>query len=124
MFRERLFAARLAFLDGQSEDDAHKGLLVGDDFPDVKRLSCIHLARCLSSVRCERGFSLMAILKTKVRNKLTVPTLSALMMISFNGPKRRDYTSRNEYTAAIRELAVEAREHWKAKTKRCISRSK
>jgi len=66
----------------------------------------------------------MTIIKTKVRTMLTAPTLSALMMISSNGPKRRDYAPRNEYRAAIRELAVEAREYWKAKTKRCIGRSK
>ena len=34
VFGERLFATRLAFLDGQSEDDADKGLLVGVDFPE------------------------------------------------------------------------------------------
>ena len=44
------------------------------------------------------------------------------MMISSN--EHRDYAYRNEYRAAIRELAVEDREHLKAKTKRCIGLSK
>ena len=50
----------------------------------------IALVLCLSTVWYERGFSLMALIKTKLRNCMNTETLDALMMIAANGPLMSD----------------------------------
>ena len=126
IFRDQLWQARILLLSKKAtctaaEYDkerslAYKKLLEGDALPDVKVLCAIHCIICLSTVWCERGFSLMSIIKTKLRNCMNIETLDALMMISSNGPDLAD-------TEALDQLIAEALEHWKSKIKRCVARS-
>jgi hypothetical protein len=45
----------------------------------------------LSSAECERGFSLMNLNDSPVRNQLSIPTLSSLIFIKVNGPRPEDF---------------------------------
>jgi hypothetical protein len=90
--------------------------LKSDDLPDVKVLASIFMILCLSSVLCEQGFSLMANIKTKLRNCMNIETLDALMMISSNGPSLADKDAMNR-------LIDRAFEHWLTVQKRCLARS-
>ena len=99
--------------EGLSLEDGYRKVLASDSLPDVKRLACFFLVLCLSTVWCERGFSLMAQIKTKLRKCMNIETLDALMMISSNGPKLSD-------KEAILKLIDEAFAHWLARQKRCL----
>ena len=102
--------------EGVSLEDGYRKVLASDSLPDVKRLAFFFLVLCLSTVWCERGFSLMAQIKTKLRNCMNIETLDALMMISSNGPKLSD-------KEAILKLIDESFAHWLARQKRCLARS-
>jgi hypothetical protein len=56
------------------------------DFPSIH--SFLKLVATLSpgSVDCERSFSLMNLIKTDIRNSLTVTSLANLMHCAANGP--------------------------------------
>jgi len=55
-------------------DDGYNELLKDLSLcPHVKYLLCVHLVLCLSTVWCERGFSAMARIKTKLQNKMNTP---------------------------------------------------
>ena len=97
-------------------DEAYAELLRSDSLPETKRLLSIFCILCLSTVWCERGFSLMAITKQKLRNRLTVITLDALMMVAANGPSMTE-------TEAIDTLINEALVYWKSKCKRNVNKS-
>ena len=101
---------------GLSLSDGYDELLKSDVLPDVKVLACIFMVLCLSSVPCEKGFSLMANIKTKLRNCMNIETLDALMMISSNGPSMGD-------KEAMVRLIDRAFEHWLQVQKRCLARS-
>ena len=126
IFRDQLWKARVVLLSKKATCTAaeynkevslaYEELLKGGALPDVKVLCSIHCIVCLSTVWCERGFSLMSIIKTKLRNCLNIETLDAHMMTSSNGPNLDD-------TEACDQLISEALEHWKGKVKRCIARS-
>ena len=61
----------------------NQGRKVPDDLlPLLRCCSCIPV----SSAECERGFSLMNIVCTSVRNRLTVKRISNLMFIKLHGP--------------------------------------
>jgi hypothetical protein len=102
--------------EGYSLEGAYRLLLSRPGCPNVKILAAISLVLCLSTVWCERGFSLMAVIKTKLRNCLNSETLDALMMIASNGPLMKDH-------AAVATLIDEAYEHWRSVHKRQISKS-
>ena len=59
---------------------------------------------------------LTAIIKQKLRNRLTAITLGALMMVAANGPSMTE-------TEAIGTLIDEALEYWKSKCKRNVNKS-
>lgn len=101
---------------GDSLEDTAREVLSSSTLPDVKILYAISLVLCLSTVWCERGFSLMAIIKTKLRNCMNIETLDALMMIASNAPNLSDHE-------AVEALLEEAYEHWRTKQKRCLARS-
>ena len=101
---------------GVSLSEGYDELLKDSTLPEVKVLACIFMVLCLSSVPCEQGFSLMANIKTKLRNCMNVETLDALMMISSNGPPMAD-------TEAVLKLINRAFEHWLTVQKRCLARS-
>ena len=112
-FKHSLYALKSR---GLSLDEGYRELLAEDALPDVKRLACFFLVLCLSTVWCERGFSLMAMIKTKLRNCMNIETLDALMQIASNRPEVSD-------TEAIMELIEEAYQEWLKLQKRCLARS-
>ena len=65
----------------------------------------------------------MALIKTKLRNCLSVITLDALMMISSNGPRLDLYKSFDDYARAVGLLLDRALEHWRTKATRNVKRS-
>ena len=50
--------------------------------PDAKRLLCIYLATCLSTVWCERGFSDLCLTKTKLQNRMNTCTIDDRLIIT------------------------------------------
>ena len=66
-----------------TKDDAY-GLI----FPELQRLASIALMIPLSTAWPERGFSTLARIKTKLRNRLLDSTLCALINVSMNGPSQ------------------------------------
>jgi hypothetical protein len=48
----------------------------------------------VSSAACERGFSQLNLQHTAVRNRLTISSISNLLMISINGPCLRDWNAK------------------------------
>ena len=116
ILRAMLFRARLAMSSGVSREGAYKQVLEGDLLPEAKIMLSVFLVLCLSTVWCERGFSCMAMIKTKLHNCMNMDTLDALMMIAMNGPDFDD-------PAAVDALLDDALEHWKKKAKRNIKKS-
>ena len=55
-------------------------------FPNLTKLATIGLLLPVSSVDCERGFSTLSRVKTKLRNRLSNKVLNYLLMISIEGP--------------------------------------
>ena len=86
--------------------------------PHVKYLLCVHLVLCLSTVWCERGFSAMARIKTKLQNKMNTPTLGARMMVYSNGPALTD-----ENESALTQIFEETLQYWSTLQKRMPARS-
>ena len=87
VFKALLFKFRL---EGASLDAGYAELIESDTMPNVKTLACYFLVLCLSTVWCERGFSLMLLIKNRLRNGLQTETLVAFMMISSNGPEMHE----------------------------------
>jgi hypothetical protein len=54
--------------------------------PDIQRIAIAALALPVTSVECERGFSTLNLIKTKLRNRLNTDTLCALIRIKIEGP--------------------------------------
>ena len=77
-FYKKMFEANAA----SSEEDNESTPLS----PSIRFLVCAFLCIELSSVCCERGFSIMNRIKCKARNRMYVDTLDSLMMIALNGP--------------------------------------
>ena len=58
----------------KKRDDGYNELLKDLSVcPHVKYLLCVHLVLCLSTVWCERGFSAMACIKTKLKKQKEYP---------------------------------------------------
>jgi hypothetical protein len=115
VFKYLLFDAKM---DGQTLEQAYEKLLQTDTMESVKYLACVFLALCLSTVWCERGFSLMAAIKTKSRNRMVTPTMDDQMMVQSNGPA---VTQENK--SRIDELLHLAFDHWSLSCTRMPSKS-
>ena len=105
--------------DGVALADGYAGLLGGDGMESmthVKTLACCFLVLVLATVVCERGFSGMNYVKSKLRNNLASRMLDALLMIYFNGPDMVD-------AAAIDEIVDKAYVLWKCLAVRMPQRS-
>ena len=76
----------------------------------------IFLILCMSTVPCEQGFSLMALIKNKLRNCLHIATVNAHMMVASNGPDLTD-------KAGVKRVLDKAKKHWQEQVKRCPNRS-
>jgi hypothetical protein len=64
------------------------------DFPTIQKILKISLTLAPGSVDCERAFSLQNLIKTKLRNSLTVETLSNLIRCSKDGEEVMDFNWR------------------------------
>ena len=108
-----------------SNEETYKSLLQDysvlfkdDALSCIKYLSCIHLCLCLSTVWCDRGFSLMNNIKIKSRNRMNTETLDDRMMICSNGPA---VSAQN--TKEIDEMVDVVFEHWSQTLTRTPSRN-
>ncbi len=54
--------------------------------PSLDLLVWIRLTTCLATVWCERGYSTINLMNTKMRNRLKTSLLDDLMMINHDGP--------------------------------------
>ena len=97
-------------------DAYNEALRFCENFEDIKLLLCASLVLVISTVWCERGFSVMAEIKTKQRNQMTTLTLDDHMMSCLNGP---DFADKE----AVDRLIARALVHWKNKRKRMPQRS-
>lgn len=61
--------------------------MYSDIYPDFATLATIMLVSPLTSVPCERGFSVHNNLKTKLRNRLGHETVTKIMRIQQEGPE-------------------------------------
>ena len=82
----------------------------------VTILASIWLIEVLSSVECERGFSLMNLIKTKLSNRMNVATLDARLQVAANGPPIQDH-------AAVEAILEAAYAIWVSSCKRNIRKS-
>ena len=105
-FYKKMFEANAA----SSEEDNESTPLS----PSIRFLVCAFLCIELSSVCCERGFSIMNRIKCKARNRMYVDTLDSLMMIALNGPMDK---------TAKKVLIEEAYAHWASLCQRNILKS-
>ena len=55
-------------------------------FPNLSKLATIGLLLPMSTVDCERGFSVLSRIKTNIRNRLSSKILNDLMTITVEGP--------------------------------------
>ena len=62
-----------------------------DEFPTIHKLLQISVTLAPGSVDCERAFSLQNIVKTKLRNRLTVKSTSDLMRCSRDGDSIKNF---------------------------------
>ena len=60
-------------------------------FPNLHKLAVIALVIPMSSADCERGFSALKRIKTRLRNRLSNRILNNLLMISIEGPELKDF---------------------------------
>lgn len=79
---------------GMTVFDAWHQLLSDDSFvaryPNMCKIAALFLIVMPTSVDCERAFSVMAMIKTKMRNQLEITSTDALMRIAMNGPTFSD----------------------------------
>ena len=59
--------------------------------PQLARLASLGLMIPFSTADCERAFSTMKQVKTKLRNRLKTTTLDCLLRISIEGPELKDF---------------------------------
>ena len=79
-----------------------------EDYPEITRLCKIAMCISVSSVACERGFSLQSKIKVKARTSLTHEALDMLMKLA-TGPEIKTFP----YELAMR--------HWNKEKKRRLA---
>ena len=79
-----------------------------DSLPEMKALVTIRLIYPYNTACCERGFSLMGLVKSYLRNRLYIETLDALMTIGMLGERYVDIADSNKSEAFFNE----AMNHW------------
>lgn len=62
-----------------------------DHSPGLKHIMFTLLALPMSSVDCERGFSIMKLVKTRLRNCLKQETLTNVMRVAIEGPPLAEF---------------------------------
>ena len=90
-----------------------------DNIPDgIKLLIQIRLVVCMNTACCERGFSLMKLIKSALRNRLYIQTLDALMTISLVGERYAGESMDNS------EFFEEVLKHWEGDSLRNPSQAR
>ena len=85
--------------------------------PDAKRLLCIYLATCLSTVWCERGFSDLCLTKTKLQNRMNTCTTDDRLIIT------QHLKDKFENLDKIQGIVAKAMVKFGQRIKRCPARS-
>ena len=98
-------------------DTFYKPVLEGASYKELRNLVAIWRVQLLSSVECERGFSMMALIKTKLSNRMSATILDARMQISIEGPPL------NESDGLLSAIIDDAIERWKEVCKRNVRKS-
>ena len=89
-------------LVGKKVDNGHQTLQTTKDvaqfaakneeqFPNVATAAKRLLVSPVSTIDCERGFSRQNLIKTAIRNSINTDNLENLMMISIEGPDRKEF---------------------------------
>ena len=60
--------------------------VLGEEVPVIKSVISRLLCAVLSTADCERGFSVMKLLKTALRNRISQQHLNAAMLVKIEGP--------------------------------------
>ncbi|XP_077869109.1 zinc finger protein 862-like [Saccoglossus kowalevskii] len=63
----------------------------GDVVPTLHQLASIALTLPISTADCERGFSVVGRVKTKLRNRLSQKILRCLLYLSAEGPATQEF---------------------------------
>ena len=133
VFREEMAKGWFAYLDQEptgldpfQQSQAREKFVVGfyaalfcqtdRTYREVPIIAVVWAMQCLSTTDCERGFSIMALIKTHHRNRMNVSTLNALMQIAINGPALCDHP-------AVQEIIEKAFGIWVAARKRNVRKS-
>ena len=66
----------------------------------LKRILCTYLVLPMSSVDCERGFSVLKLVKNRLRNRLLQINLNHAMMVAIEGPEIHKF----KFSSAIAEF--------------------
>lgn len=74
-----------------TKDVAQYGAKHDEQYPNIAAAARRLLVSPVSSVDCERGFSRQNLIKTAIRNRITISNLENLMMISIEGPERKQF---------------------------------
>lgn len=79
-----------------------------DTYPNLLTVCQIALVQCSSNAICERGFSARTLIKTKLRNRMEIRSLDALMKINIEGPQN---LSDDEFEESMALWAAKAHRH-------------
>lgn len=75
-----------------TKDVAQYGAKHDEQYPSIATAARRLLISPVSTVDCERGFSRQNLIKTAIRNRITISNLENLMMISIEGPERKKFS--------------------------------
>ena len=92
-----------------------------EEFENMRILAAIFMCLCLSTVCCEKGFSLMASIMSALRNCMNIVTLDCLMRIASNCPKFDHIGTDSD--PVLLEICNEAFEHWEGTMNRFPGRA-
>ncbi|KAL2651746.1 hypothetical protein R1flu_019874 [Riccia fluitans] len=76
-------------------------------YPELSKLFAIVRVQCCSTAQCERGFSLQNIIKSKIRNRVTIEHLDWLLTICMVGPDLK------EEQMDVEDILTDAIDLWK-----------
>ena len=110
-----LAAERECAID-QFINDFYQSVLQGERYVELSVIVAIWRIQCLSSVDCERGFSLMALIKTRLSNRMSTTLLDARMQIASEGPSLAD-------GEGVKMIINDAIVCWKGMCKRNVRKS-
>ena len=69
-----------------------------DAIPHLKKILHTLIVLPMSSVDCERGFSVLKLIKTRLRNLMGAANLNHAMMVAIEGPPVREFNFKKAVT--------------------------